>query len=287
MAIALRWLRGGRLRYRGGACLCAAVRAAQAHTPSNTSSFTVRGDGVTTLVASAAETTAASVSATSAGFTKTVVAVSTTKAAAADFFLFTVRAVAGGFCGGRAASLRCAGVAAVGMPLAGWLAWWPAGWLSGWQAGSLCVGLSGWQSGLFGYLSGRFAVLRRLACLLSGCASLAAGASCCGVSCLLCGCGLFRQGSSASVEKFSVRGDGLMTATTAEAGVSAVVAHATHATYAGSVLAAQAVRASDAGFYLFKVRAGLVSGCPCVCARERLDCVRAGAGCGGRPVRCA
>ena len=98
---------------------------------------------------------------------------------------------------------------------------------------------------------------------------------------------MFLQGSSASVEKFSVRGDGLMTATTAEAGVSAVVAHATHATYAGSVLAAQAVIASDAGFYLFKVRAGLVSGCPCVCARERLDCVRAGAGCGGRPVRCA
>ena len=151
-AIALRWCRGGRLRLRlrGCARLCAAVRAAQAHTPSSTSSFTVRGDGVTTLVASAADTTAASVSATSAGFTKTVVAVSTTKAAAADFFLFTVRAVAGGFFGGRAASLRCAGVAAVGIPLAVWLSGWLGGqlavWRLRWQAGSLCVGLSGWQS---------------------------------------------------------------------------------------------------------------------------------------------
>ena len=89
------------------------------------------------------------------------------------------------------------------------------------------------------------------------------------------------------MEKFSVRGDGLMTATTAEAGVSAVVAHATHATYAGDVLVAQTVRASDAGFHLFKVRAGVVSGCSCVCARERLRGARAGAGCGGRPVRCA
>ena len=81
---------------------------------------------------------------------------------------------------------------------------------------------------------------------------------------------MFRQGSSNSVAKFSVRGDGLMTATTAEAGVSAVVAHATHATYTGSVLVAQTVRASHAGFHLFKVRAGLMSGCSCVvCARER------------------
>ena len=62
------------------------------------------------------------------------------------------------------------------------------------------------------------------------------------------------------MEKFSVRGDGLMTATTAEAGVSAVVAHATHATYAGNVLVAHAVRASNAGFYLIKVCAGLMSG---------------------------
>ena len=102
--------------------------------------------------------------------------------------------------------------------------------------------------------------MRRLACLLSGCSSLVAGGGCCDVSCVLCGCGLFRQGSSASVEKFSVRGDGLMTATTAEAGVSALVAHATHATYAGNVLVAHAVRASNAGFYLIKVCAGLMSG---------------------------
>jgi hypothetical protein len=298
-AIALRWWRGARLRLRGGVLLCAAVCAVQAHTPSDTSSFTVRGDGVTTLVASSAGTTAASVSATSATFTKTVVAVSTTKAAAANFFLFTVRAVAMG-CRG-VVRLRCA-VRAWLLSEFRWLAGWlavrlavcvsgclarrRAGRKAGRQAcrlaGSLCVGLSGrqvvWLSvcqaywlaacvsgcragSLFGYLSGRLAGLRRLARLLSGCSSLAAGGSCCDVSCLLCGCGLFRQGSSASVEKFSVRGDGLMTATTAEAGVSAVVAHATHATYAGSVLAAQAVRASDAGFYLIKVCAGLTPGC--------------------------
>ena len=55
------------------------------------------------------------------------------------------------------------------------------------------------------------------------------------------------------MEKFSVRGDGLTTATTAEVGVSAVVAHAAHATYTGSVLVAQTTMASDAGFWLFKV----------------------------------
>ncbi len=61
------------------------------------------------------------------------------------------------------------------------------------------------------------------------------------------------QGSSSGVEKFSVRGDGLTTATTAEAGVSAVVAHAAHGSYAGSVLVAQTATSSDAGFWLFKV----------------------------------
>jgi hypothetical protein len=62
------------------------------------------------------------------------------------------------------------------------------------------------------------------------------------------------QGSSASVEKFSVRGDGLMTATTAEAGVSAVVAHATHATYAGTVMEVQTTgTAAGSGFKLFHV----------------------------------
>ena len=117
-------------------------------------------------------------------------------------------------------------------------------WLSVRQAGLLAGWLAGWLAGL-----------------LSGCASLLACASWCALSCLLCGCGLFRQGSSASVEKFSVRGDGLVTATTAEAGVSAVVAHATDgATYTGTVLVAQSVRASDTGFYLFKVRGGATSG---------------------------
>ena len=73
---------------------------------------------------------------------------------------------------------------------------------------------------------------------------------------------MFRQGSSNSVAKFSVRGDGLMTATTAEAGVSAVVAHATHATYTGDVLVAQTAMASDAGFWLFKVMLrAVVAGC--------------------------
>ena len=61
------------------------------------------------------------------------------------------------------------------------------------------------------------------------------------------------QGFADSVEKFSVRGDGLTTATTAEADVSAVVAHAAHVAYTGDVLAAQTTRASDAGFWLFKV----------------------------------
>ena len=61
------------------------------------------------------------------------------------------------------------------------------------------------------------------------------------------------QGSSSGVEKFSVRGDGLTTATTAEVGVSAVVAHAAHVAYTGNVLVAQTTRASDAGFWLFKV----------------------------------
>ena len=62
------------------------------------------------------------------------------------------------------------------------------------------------------------------------------------------------QGSSNSVEKFSVRGDGLTTATTAADGVSAVVAEATSSDYAGAaVLVAQTTRGGDAGFLLFKV----------------------------------
>ena len=80
---------------------------------------------------------------------------------------------------------------------------------------------------------------------------------------------MFRQGSSAGDEKFSVRGDGLTTATTAEAGVSAVVVHATHVAYTGDVLVAQTTLASDDGFHLFKVRGGACA-CACVvCAWER------------------
>ena len=61
------------------------------------------------------------------------------------------------------------------------------------------------------------------------------------------------QASADGVEKFSVRGDGLTTATTADAGSSAAVAVATHAEYTGSVLVSQAARASAASFWLFKV----------------------------------
>ncbi len=61
---------------------------------------------------------------------------------------------------------------------------------------------------------------------------------------------------SNSVETFSVRGDGLTTATTAETGVSAVVAHATAAVgaYNGTVLVSQTVdtSANGAGFYLLR-----------------------------------
>ena len=60
-------------------------------------------------------------------------------------------------------------------------------------------------------------------------------------------------GSSSSVENFSIGGDGLTTATTAEAGVSAVVALAAHATYTGSVLVAQTMAENDEGFWLFQV----------------------------------
>ena len=68
---------------------------------------------------------------------------------------------------------------------------------------------------------------------------------------------------------FSVRGDGLTTATTDKAGVSAVVAHATHGAYTGDVLVAQTTMASDDGFHLFKVRGG-ARACACVvCAWER------------------
>ena len=71
------------------------------------------------------------------------------------------------------------------------------------------------------------------------------------------------QGASGGVEKFSVRGDGLTTITTAESGESAVVAHATDGAYSGDVIVSKATRASDSALYLFKV-----------CARLRLFLVR-------------
>jgi hypothetical protein len=58
---------------------------------------------------------------------------------------------------------------------------------------------------------------------------------------------------------FSVRGDGLTTATTPQAAVSAMVAQATHATYGGpgaNVLVAQTTAASNGDFWLFKVHVG-------------------------------
>ncbi len=61
---------------------------------------------------------------------------------------------------------------------------------------------------------------------------------------------------------FSVRGDGLTTATTPQVAASAMVAQATHATYGGPgahVLVAQATAAKSKDFWLFKVRAGLRS----------------------------
>ena len=54
-------------------------------------------------------------------------------------------------------------------------------------------------------------------------------------------------------EMFSVRGDGMTTVSMDAAGEAALVAHATHATYTGNVLVAQATMASGAGFWLFKV----------------------------------
>ncbi len=56
-------------------------------------------------------------------------------------------------------------------------------------------------------------------------------------------------------EMFSVRGDGLTTVSMTAAGVSALVAHATHATYTGDVLVAQTTMASGSGFWLLKVGA--------------------------------
>ena len=91
---------------------------------SATASLTVRGDGATALMATSGETDAVSISAEATAFTKTVVAVSTTKAAAADFFLLRVGVAAGG-------SVGFTGVAACGWAHCGGCA---GGGLTGWQA---------------------------------------------------------------------------------------------------------------------------------------------------------
>ena len=82
--------------------------------------------------------------------------------------------------------------------------------------------------------------------------------------------GATAQGSSGGVETFSVRGDGLTTVTVVESAASAVVAHAAHATYDGSVLVAQAARAGSDVFWLFKVGFSLLlllRGCKAKCLR--------------------
>jgi hypothetical protein len=94
---------------------------------SSAASLSVRGDGATALVVTAADTSAVSVSAAAAGFTQTVVAVSTTKAAAADFSLLRVGAAAGGVVG-------VTGVAAWAWTRCGGHAWCG---LTGWRAARL------------------------------------------------------------------------------------------------------------------------------------------------------
>ena len=66
-------------------------------------------------------------------------------------------------------------------------------------------------------------------------------------------CDLSWQGEANSTEKFSIRGDGLTTATTAEADVSAIVASAGHSSYAGVVFEARTTQSVNTAFLLFKV----------------------------------
>ena len=73
---------------RVSACVCFVVCVGQVHTA--TSSFIVRGDGVSTLVATDASAPALSVSATASAFTNTAVAVSASRAATSGFWLLTV-----------------------------------------------------------------------------------------------------------------------------------------------------------------------------------------------------
>ncbi len=61
------------------------------------------------------------------------------------------------------------------------------------------------------------------------------------------------QASAAAVDKLAVRGDGETTVTTAEAGVSAVIAQASAASYRGTVMEVKTTGTSDGNFMLFKV----------------------------------
>ena len=64
------------------------------------------------------------------------------------------------------------------------------------------------------------------------------------------------QASAATVDKLVVRGDGETTVSTAETGVSAVIAQASAASYTGTVMEVKTTGAAAAGtFRLFKVRA--------------------------------
>ena len=65
----------------------------------------------------------------------------------------------------------------------------------------------------------------------------------------------------AALEMFSVRGDGRTAATTDKAGVSAIVATASAASYVGTVLEVQTTgTAAGGGFQLFHVRVGRPGG---------------------------
>ena len=84
------------------------------------------------------------------------------------------------------------------------------------------------------------------------------------------------------LEMFSVRGDGLTTATTDKTDVSAFVATASVAAYSGTVMEVQTTgTTAGSGFMLFHVGVGSGRGvvpvlCLCVCGRV----------CGGSSVRC-
>ena len=65
------------------------------------------------------------------------------------------------------------------------------------------------------------------------------------------------QAVNDEMELFSVRGDGLTTATADKTSVSAFVAKASVTEYVGTVMEVQATNSTGENFYLFKVRARL------------------------------